>query len=338
MARMALLLLRWKIEARERAEIVWESRWAGVVFVGCFAVGAGCLEHWVPSPGVSVAFMGVAAALMTARTKATGIEKAVWMVLISSLLVIEVLAIRKDRKEHDDALAKLLNEEVAARLEAKQNFGDIGKGIEATITKSDAHFDATMDKSNGILAGIGDTLKTETGGNSFCWVYFEKQLHRGAMRMFALHEGNYPLSDVTVTVINQQRVDRILKENPLAGVRSALMVFGPFDLAVHDQKELTNYAEMTGDNQKFTIQIRAKNGLWDEDAHLKFIPGPYGHPETGIWVQAVRVVKQIRGEQFKPAKKAEIFRCIEPLFPRNELHWPKPLSESAICTQGYPKK
>jgi hypothetical protein len=85
---------------RHKIELVWKNRWAGVIFIGGGAILAGCLEYRIPSPGVSVAVMGVFAALMAARTHANAIEKAAWMLLISGLLVIEVSAIRKDRREH----------------------------------------------------------------------------------------------------------------------------------------------------------------------------------------------------------------------------------------------
>ena len=111
MIRFGLLLLRWKMELHGRLEAVWEGRRAGLALLACGTVVAGCLEHWVPAPGVAVAAMGVLAALMAARTKASGAEKAIWMLLISSLLVIEVLAIRKDRQVHDAELANLLSEE-----------------------------------------------------------------------------------------------------------------------------------------------------------------------------------------------------------------------------------
>ncbi|MGB2604396.1 MAG: hypothetical protein WBC78_12435 [Candidatus Sulfotelmatobacter sp.] len=108
MASLRLVLLRWKIEVRAWLEGIWESRWSGIALTGMATLVCAVLSWWIPSPGVSVAFMGVAAAMMTARTKATGTEKAVWMLIISTLLVSEVLAIRKDRREHDEQTARLL--------------------------------------------------------------------------------------------------------------------------------------------------------------------------------------------------------------------------------------
>jgi hypothetical protein len=44
---------------------------------------------------------------MTARTKSTGAEKAAWMLIISSLLVIEVAAIRRDREASEGRMVNI---------------------------------------------------------------------------------------------------------------------------------------------------------------------------------------------------------------------------------------
>jgi len=110
MARVCLILLRWKIELRNALEILWESRWAGVLFTSFFVVLTRYLEYRPASPGVAIAWLGAVAALMSLRSKATGVEKANWMLLIACLLVIEFRAIRQDRKEHDEAFANLLSQ------------------------------------------------------------------------------------------------------------------------------------------------------------------------------------------------------------------------------------
>src|ERR1700691_1393278 len=100
MAGLYLRLLHWKIATHAWLEAIWEDRRSGIALTGLYVPICAALVWWIPAPGVSVAIMGVAAALMTARTKASGTEKAVWMLIISCLLVIEVLAIRRDRKDN----------------------------------------------------------------------------------------------------------------------------------------------------------------------------------------------------------------------------------------------
>ncbi len=76
--RAKLLLLRWVIRVRERIEALWASHRGGMwlCFIGYIAAAA--LLWWIPSPGIGVAVMGIAAALMTARKEPSAWEKAAW--------------------------------------------------------------------------------------------------------------------------------------------------------------------------------------------------------------------------------------------------------------------
>jgi hypothetical protein len=174
MANWRLVLLHWKMQVRAWLEALWEERWFGIALTSLFTAGCFYLQWNTPGPGVSVAVMGVAAAVMTARAKASGPEKAVWMLIITSLLISEVLALRKDRREHDNQIARVLSEEVGARREAKTNFEGIGGGIKAAISQSEDqfeetvsqqshHFDATMKKEQMNFDAL-------TGGDSYAVV------------------------------------------------------------------------------------------------------------------------------------------------------------------------
>jgi len=169
-----LTLLRWKIEFGAWLEALWKDRWLGVALTGLCTVVCIYLQWRIPGPGVSVAVMGVAAALMAARTKASGTEKAVWMLIVTSLLLSEVFAIRKDRKEHDDQLAKLFGEEVGARREAKTNFEGIGTGIKTAITQSESQFKETVSQQSrhfdAAMKQERVNLDAQTGGESFAVV------------------------------------------------------------------------------------------------------------------------------------------------------------------------
>src|SRR5579863_9113694 len=91
-----------------KLEGFWENHWAAYSII---AVGLGTAIYWwrrPPAPGIAVLFMGVAVALMAGRSKPTGAEKALWMVMIFAFATVETLAIRKDRREQSDAQARLL--------------------------------------------------------------------------------------------------------------------------------------------------------------------------------------------------------------------------------------
>ncbi|HEY1482256.1 MAG TPA: hypothetical protein VGK96_26450 [Candidatus Sulfotelmatobacter sp.] len=110
MARFALVLLRWKIVLRENFEALWQLTEVGLWLIFGGLTLSALLLYRLPSPGIGVAVMGVVAALMAARVNPRGFEKAAWMILMSALLVVEILAVRKDRNEHDAAMANLLGQ------------------------------------------------------------------------------------------------------------------------------------------------------------------------------------------------------------------------------------
>jgi hypothetical protein len=109
MARFILVALQCAIRARFRFEEIWESSWFGKVVALPLLALLIYFQFRLPAPGVAVAFMGVIASLMAARSKAHGWEKSFWMLMITALLITEVLSIGEDRHKHDDAFANLLN-------------------------------------------------------------------------------------------------------------------------------------------------------------------------------------------------------------------------------------
>jgi hypothetical protein len=131
-----------KADQRNRLQEVWTNRWAGVVLTTIFVVTAAFLIHWVPSPGVSAGVLGVVSVLVSLRTKATGMEKAVWVLMILAFLAIELIAIKKDR--------------FLAAVEQERR-----------IDEEKKHFN---DMEQKMKSGFEDATKTETGGDSYCYL------------------------------------------------------------------------------------------------------------------------------------------------------------------------
>lgn len=106
---------------------------------------------WGSYPPIGVfiailALLGVVVPLFRDLTKIGRREKAIWTFLMFALVLLEIRSIYLDRDAHD-------KEQAAAREEQLKQFGEIAKGINATIDKSQMQFDATM-------ARIETTLKT----------------------------------------------------------------------------------------------------------------------------------------------------------------------------------
>jgi hypothetical protein len=185
MLRARLLALRWAIRLRELSELVWEHKRVGFLMVLAGTVVCGWWLFRIPSAGYAVTVMGLVAALMTARTKASGYEKAAWMLLMFGLLFVELKAIRKDRLDNEARQAQ-------ADKELKQNFSGIAEGIRTSIAESDRNVAVTMGKTNKVLNNI-------TGGNSFAYVA-PQNFYGDQFPGVVWNNGEQALSGLTLTI------------------------------------------------------------------------------------------------------------------------------------------
>jgi len=174
MARLSLVLLRWVIEGRERAESLWASHTFGMWVVFSGMAGTAALLCWLPAPGIGVAIMGIAAALMAARKEPTAWEKAAWTFMMFGLLLVEILAIRTDRRDHDKQIADLFQQGTSIKSQAETNFGTIRTRIEADISNGNLQFQKGLDKEQVVLnttqnvaALAKKNLDTVTGKDSY---------------------------------------------------------------------------------------------------------------------------------------------------------------------------
>ena len=102
---------------------------------------------WLPLPGIAVAIIGVAAATMSIHEGMSPWHRALWMLIIGAFLVIEILAIKHAEVDQSNMQQNALREE-------REHFGEIGKGIEAAISKSDKQFKATMQQFVGVATAL----------------------------------------------------------------------------------------------------------------------------------------------------------------------------------------
>jgi hypothetical protein len=204
MANLRLILLRWKIKAHAWLESVWEGRWCGIVLtVGAATIACAVLFYRVPPPGVSVAVMGVTAAIMAARTKATGAEKATWMLIISSLLVAEILAIHKDRQLHDAELANLFRQGTSIKSQAETKFGELGGKLQGQIDTTNT----ILDKTKAVMGLSQQSLQNITGGDSFAVVTPQVWSGLVPIPLSIYNYGKQTLTGVTVTIRDREAWD-----------------------------------------------------------------------------------------------------------------------------------
>ena len=156
--------------------------------------GAQCVnwEIWAWHPPVGVwigilGFLGVAVALTRDPTKISRGEKAAWIGVMFILLGLEMKSVYQDRTEHDLQQAE-------ARERETKSFESIGKGIEGAIQQSQKDFEATMRKSDAIMGRVSDSIKSQTGGDSFAYITFTEEPGTSASKQKARSVSNFPIA------------------------------------------------------------------------------------------------------------------------------------------------
>lgn len=249
--------------------------------------------------------------------------------MMFALLLVEILAIRKDRREHDEQVALLLREEVAARGEAKTNFQGIGAGIQSTIEQSKKDFDGTMERTKSIIdlqtttiTGIGEGLKTVTGGDSFCiaTVAYDSPQNQddGLFQLF--HKGKFPLHGLNVRIADLEQLKELAKGKTmtvdLAYEASMFIHYGDMPGYLVASALRKWHFSPLGDRRDFDVMFDALNGYWKEEFRQSRV--------NGNWYFALRVKKFVGYEKGTRNPKYEvIYENIEPEFPlvSGEVDW-----------------
>jgi hypothetical protein len=246
-------------------------------------------------------------------------EKAAWTAVLFILLGLEVKSVYQDRNEHE-------REQAAARAEQLQEFGRIAGGIHSTIQKSEEQFGATMARSDLIMAGVSDNMKTQTGGDSFAYVTFIEQPN-GMFLIVITSRGKYPLRDVHVTMVDEERRLVAMQEfnkHPegdwIKAIQSGDTYYQVPYLRPQSQEAPLGDVEMLGpypfgskDTNDLTIVFSSFNGYWNERLHLRRI--------NGKWHQSLSVLGPTAKQGLHP------FIYFDPDYPEGkalaEKDWPR---------------
>jgi len=211
---------------RHIARVVY---WFGLLAVIWFTV------HYfrsTPGTGKAIAILGAAAVLMAIRGDLMGHpEKIVWMLVVFALLYVELRSIDKDRADNQKQQADVRKQEaerfnvileenrkgIAAILDdQRQKFAATMQEFSKSQATNLSSFAAMMSKSNQIMGGVIDSVKTQTGGDSFAYISFAAQ----PAQSFEMHWSNFiapkgePYFVVSVTSHGKY---------PLSGTRAHLM-------------------------------------------------------------------------------------------------------------------
>jgi hypothetical protein len=140
----------------EKAEEIWKSWPMAVLLCGSGAVAAIWAWRSVPAPGISIAILGLVAAVMSLRGEMRPLEKAAWMLIISVLLVAEIQSIRTDRIRADN--------------QAKSDRQAQDTAFELVLKKEDAQLQETLQGFDSVRRLAKKSIENQTGGDSYAYV------------------------------------------------------------------------------------------------------------------------------------------------------------------------
>jgi hypothetical protein len=287
--------------------------------------------HWhLPAPNKAVLALAAVAALMVLG-EMRPVHKAIYFVLIISLVFTENHAINKDRSDFAQA-------EACRRKEENDQFSRIGGSITTNVQKlldhNDVEFSKTMARSDAIIAGVGDAIKTQTGGDSFAFITFTLEPGYVQFNQFPppsnpyflvsiTSHGRYPLREVHARMWDPAREFQALQHpdaDPVkAGHAGDTYYEVPYlrpqsrEAPSGDVLILGTYPIGAKEANDLSIAFSSPNGNWDERLHLRRV--------NGTWLQALTVIGPTV-KQMKPFVK------FDPGYPDSEnlaqRDWPPP--------------
>jgi hypothetical protein len=273
------------------------------------------LWSWHPPVGVYIAALALLTVLRGERIGPK--DKSIWTGAMLCLVLLEINSIYKDRKEHD-------KEQADARKEQLTGFKEIASGIEQGLKQNQNHFDQTMSRLDTALDRVGDSIKTQTGGDSFAFITFTAE----PAQAFEMHwnnfsaprgepyflvsvtsHGKYPLHGTQAVMMDDERRLAAMEEynkqpngDWIKAINSADSEYQmPYlrpqstEAPQGEVDVIGLYPMPQGDSKRLTINFSAPNGYWNEVLHLGRV--------NGNWRQCLSVL----GPTAKQAKHPFIY-------------------------------
>ncbi len=249
-----------------------------------------------PDPGKAVLLLGVVAAIVTIQPQMTDNHRLVWLVIVFVLFFVEFRALNRDRA---DALAR----EKAARAEENAKFAAIledgRKHFEATLAENQREFAETMQRSDRIISGVGDSVKMQTGGDSFAFITLTgpeppiltvNNISHPSGPWFLVSitsHGKYPLRNIHATMMDDERRMVAVQEynkHPdgdwIKAIQSADTTYQyPYlrpqspEAPSGDVEPIGAYPIPQGTSKRLSISFSSFNGYWNETLHLGLVNG-----------------------------------------------------------------
>lgn len=281
------------------------------------------LWAWHPPVGVYIGilgFLGVLVTLIRDPTKIGKWEKATWIFVMFALLLLEVKSVYQDRTEHD-------TEQRLAREQSERNFQGIAGGISETIKRSELQFEATMRKSDAIIDRVGDSIKSQSGGDSFAYITFtaepayvsfetkgamcqqlsDRPVEAGPKFLVSItSHGKYPLREVHATMMDDElrlagaaEYNKHPEGNWIKAIQSGDTQYRCLYLKPQSPEGPSGDVELLGiyplskrEANRLSIAFSSLNGYWNEVLHLGRV--------NGTWHQCLSVMGPTAKQATKP--------------------------------------
>ncbi len=158
------------------------------------------------------------------------------------------------------------------------------------------------------IAELNRTIAASvTGGDSFC--YLTPTLGDGTTNspiLMLVHEGEYPLYDVGIRMVNLERAAAVEEGEVLTYemATQADTVYNPGNLSPNQARVLGSLELPNEEQQSYNVFIGARNGFVTQLIRLRHI--------NGRWKKALKVVRDYEGEELVLLEK------VDPEFPLDE--------------------
>jgi hypothetical protein len=301
------------VEIDDAEHLVWHRKPLSVIALYIFI---GFLVYWeifIPPPGEAVAALAVAAAAMSIRGDMRGKEKVAWMILFFAFLSLELTSIRTERKANEGVQAQV-------RWQEGEHFRgighDISEGLTNVVKQSNRQFKETAEQQSkqftATMGGVGDAIKAQTGGDSFCYYGFTGISDSG-VQLIAISEGKYALHGVGARI-----VDTVHWNANLADISGSEYTHNIGNVGMMLGGVKTSTAGPTiyipfktpGIKQDLNVFFSGINGMWTQLLRFRKVDGRWS--AASIVYGALDVKRFPRG--------AILSRSVPKDFPAEELH------------------
>jgi hypothetical protein len=183
------------------------------------------------------------------------------------------------------------------------------EGIRTQVEENLTQTGENLRQTREIITHVEKTIAHITGGDSFCYVALANVSARGAL-LGVVHQGQYPLYDVSIRIHNLDEFDRLGGPITLEKMARADTVITVGNLGPNQSAMWSKWSLPDADQQRYNIFISARNGFVSQLLRLQRV--------NGKWQSATKVTRDFDQNQ------VTLYERIDEDFPRDaagQVQW-----------------